>query len=65
MRYAVLTARHCDGFSLYDTRGLSDYDVMHTPNGRDLVAEFVSLLPGGGACSLPVSCRARLARALF
>ena len=43
MRYAVLTARHCDGFSLYDTRGLSDYDVMHTPNGRDLVAEFVSL----------------------
>jgi alpha-L-fucosidase len=41
MRYIVLTARHHDGFSLYDTRGLSEYDVMHTPNGRDLVAEFV------------------------
>lgn len=40
MRYAVLTARHHDGFSLYDTRGLSDYDVMHTPYGRDIVRLF-------------------------
>lgn len=40
-KYITLTTRHHDGFSLYDTRGLSDYDVMHTPNGRDLVAEFV------------------------
>ena len=31
MRYAVLSTRHHDGFSLYDTRGLNDFDVMHTP----------------------------------
>ena len=41
-RYVILTTRHHDGFSLYDTRGLSDFDVMHTPYGKDLVAEFVS-----------------------
>lgn len=40
-RYITLTARHHDGFSLYDTRGLSSFDVMHTPLKRDLVAEFV------------------------
>lgn len=40
MRYATLTSRHHDGFSLYDTRGLSGYDVTHTPAGRDLVLEF-------------------------
>ena len=33
--------RHHEGFSLYDTKGLTDYDVMHTPAGRDLVREFV------------------------
>lgn len=41
MKYITLTTRHHDGFSLYDTRGLSDYDVMHSPCGRDLVREFV------------------------
>ncbi|MEM8709414.1 MAG: alpha-L-fucosidase [Planctomycetota bacterium] len=41
MRYATLTSRHHDGFSLYDTRGLSSYDVTHTPAGRDLVLDFV------------------------
>ena len=41
MRYIVLTTRHHDGFSLYDTRGLSKHDTLHSPAGRDLVAEFV------------------------
>ena len=41
MRYVTLTTRHHDGFSLYDTRGLSDFDAPHSPAGRDLVAEFV------------------------
>lgn len=41
IRYIVLTTRHHDGFSLYDTRGLSDFDAPHSPAGRDLVAEFV------------------------
>ncbi|HQM48365.1 MAG TPA: alpha-L-fucosidase [Candidatus Hydrogenedentes bacterium] len=40
-RYATLTARHHEGFSLYDTRGLSDYDAVHSPAARDLVADFV------------------------
>jgi len=41
MNYIVLTTRHHDGFSLYDTRGLSDYDAPRSAAGRDLVAEFV------------------------
>ncbi len=41
MKYITLTTRHHDGFSLYDTRGLSDYDAPHSAAGRDLVAEFV------------------------
>lgn len=39
-KYVTLTTRHHDGFSLYDTRGLSEYDAPHIC-GRDLVAEFV------------------------
>ena len=39
-RYITLTARHHDGFSLYDTCGLSDYDSVHSASGRDLVLEF-------------------------
>jgi alpha-L-fucosidase len=41
MRYITLSSRHHDGFSLYDTRGLSDFDAMHSPARRDLIAEFV------------------------
>jgi alpha-L-fucosidase len=41
MRYATLTSRHHDGFSLYDTRGLSPLDVTQTPAARDLVLDFV------------------------
>ena len=41
MRYATLTSRHHDGFSLYDTRGLSPLDVTKTPAARDLVLDFV------------------------
>lgn len=40
-KYITLTTRHHDGFSLFDTKGLSDYDIAHTQNGRDLVREFV------------------------
>ena len=40
-RYITLTTRHHDGFSLYDTRGLNDYDVMHTPYQRDIIKEFI------------------------
>lgn len=40
-RYITLTARHHDGFSLYDTCGLNTYDSLHGICGRDLVREFV------------------------
>ena len=38
--YITLTARHHDGFSLYDTKGLNTYDAPHSKCGRDLVKEF-------------------------
>ncbi|MGI6543450.1 MAG: alpha-L-fucosidase [Limnochordia bacterium] len=41
MKYITLTTRHHDGFSLYDTCGLNDYDAPHSAAKRDLVAEFV------------------------
>lgn len=40
-KYITLTTRHHDGFSLFDTCGLSDFDSPHSTNKRDLVAEFV------------------------
>lgn len=42
MKYICLTTRHHDGFSLYDTRGLNDFDAPHSPAGRDLIEDFVS-----------------------
>jgi len=41
MRYACLTTRHHEGFSLYDARGLNAFDAPHSAAKRDLVAEFV------------------------
>jgi alpha-L-fucosidase len=49
MKYVTLTARHHDGFSLYDTRGLSKLDITNTPaKGRDLIAEYTSTLRDEG-----------------
>lgn len=39
-KYITLTTRHHDGFSLFDTCGLTDYDAPHFC-GRDLIREFV------------------------
>lgn len=39
MKYLVLTAKHHDGFCLYDT-AVSDYSVMHTPYGKDIIRMF-------------------------
>ncbi len=39
-KYICLTTRHHEGFSLYDTRGLSDFDAPHSPAARDVIAEF-------------------------
>ena len=40
MKYAVLTAKHHDGFCLFDSK-LTDYKSTNTKAGRDLVKEFV------------------------
>lgn len=39
MKYLVFTAKHHDGFAMYDTK-VSDYNIMHTPFGRDAVKEL-------------------------
>ena len=40
MKYMVLTAKHHEGFCLWDTK-MTDYKITKTPFGRDLVREFV------------------------
>ena len=47
MKYAVLTAKHHDGFSLFDTK-LSDFKSTNTPAGRDLVKEFLDAFRAEG-----------------
>jgi alpha-L-fucosidase len=39
-KYITLTSRHHDGFSLYNTKGLSQLDITKTPTQRDIVREF-------------------------
>jgi len=41
MKYMVLTARHCDGYSLWDS-ATNPYNSVRRGPGRDLVAEFVA-----------------------
>ena len=40
-KYINITTRHHEGFSLYDTCGLSDFDAPHSACGRDIIKEFV------------------------
>lgn len=40
-KYITLTTRHHDGFSLYNTCGLNDFDAPHSACKRDLIKEFV------------------------
>lgn len=40
-KYITITTRHHDGFSLYDTCGLNDFDAPHSASQRDLIKEFV------------------------
>lgn len=41
MRYAVFVAKHHDGFSMYQS-DVNPYNVMATPYGKDVAAEFVA-----------------------
>ncbi|MBX2841976.1 MAG: alpha-L-fucosidase [Flammeovirgaceae bacterium] len=40
MKYIVLTTKHHSGFCLWDTK-TTDFNIMKTPYGKDLVAEYV------------------------
>lgn len=41
MKYMVFTARHHDGFSLFDSKhSMDDFTVMKTPAKRDIVGEY-------------------------
>ena len=47
MKYAVMTAKHHDGFCLFDTK-FTDFNSLKAPCGRDLVREFVDAMRGEG-----------------
>ena len=47
-KYINITTRHHDGFSLFDTKGLSTFDAVHSAAGRDLIREFVDACREGG-----------------
>lgn len=47
MKYAVLTAKHHDGFCLFDSK-LTDYKSTNTPARRDLVREYVEAFRAEG-----------------
>ena len=47
MRYAVLTTKHHDGFSMFPTRA-GDFSIAATPYGGDLVREFVDAARDAG-----------------
>ena len=47
MRYAVLTAKHHDGFCLFDSQ-YTDFKSTATPFGRDIVREFLDAFRSEG-----------------
>jgi alpha-L-fucosidase len=47
MKYAVLTAKHHDGFCMFDSK-LTDYKISNQFNGRDIVREFLDAFRAEG-----------------
>ncbi len=47
MKYAVLTAKHHDGFCMFDSK-LTDYKISTRFNGRDVVKEFLDAFRAEG-----------------
>ena len=50
-KYMVITSRHHDGFSMFDT-ALSDYKITNTPFGRDPLAELAEACAKNGQVKL-------------
>ena len=47
MKYVVFTAKHHDGFSMYDSK-YTDYKVTNTPFGRDVMKELIDAFRAEG-----------------
>jgi len=47
MKYVVLTAKHCDGFLLWDSK-VDGYNIMASPFQRDLCAELANAVRKDG-----------------
>ena len=47
MKYAVLTAKHHDGFCLFDSK-LTDWKSTNTPYGKDIVREYLDAFRAEG-----------------
>ena len=47
MKYAVITTKHHEGFTLFDSK-LTDYKVTNTPYGKDLLREWVDAFRAEG-----------------
>jgi alpha-L-fucosidase len=47
MKYVVLTAKHHDGFCLWDSQ-VTDYKAPNTPHGRDVLKPFVEAFRAEG-----------------
>jgi len=47
MKYVVLTAKHHEGFCLFDSK-YTDYKATNTPIGRDLIKEYAEALRAEG-----------------
>jgi alpha-L-fucosidase len=47
MKYAVITAKHHEGFTLFDSK-FTDYKATKTPAGRDLLKEWVEAFRAEG-----------------
>ena len=47
MKYAVITAKHHEGFALFDSK-LTDYKVTKTPFKRDIIKEYVEAFRAAG-----------------
>jgi alpha-L-fucosidase len=47
MQYAILTTKHHDGYAMFDT-ALSEFSVVRSPYGKDIVREFVDAVRAEG-----------------
>lgn len=47
MKYIVITSKHHDGFGLWDSK-VTDWDVMNTPFGRDILKELAAACKEAG-----------------